>query len=113
MSGLDCCSKFHWGKVSHCDLLFFNFANQTLAIYQLKEDMVDFVAHEAEVIGLTTDFALGGDAGSWVMNEECNLVGLLIATDSNASDFAVGFVSRIGEIEADVEALCGAEFVLS
>lgn len=71
-----------------------------------------FISEELEVIGLNGDFADGGDCGSWVTNEKGELVGIVIAKDSNATGYNIGFVSDIGEIQEDFEALCGGRFAL-
>ncbi|KAL8830716.1 MAG: hypothetical protein Q9191_001278 [Dirinaria sp. TL-2023a] len=71
-----------------------------------------FISEEIEVMGLNSDFVDGGDSGSWVSNEEGELVGMLIAKDSNASNYNIGFVSDIGDIQEDFEALCGWTFTL-
>lgn len=44
------------------------------------------ISEEVEVIGLTQNFATGGDSGSIMMGALRELVGLLIANDSCASD---------------------------
>ena len=61
-------------------------------------DYGDLVSKEAEVLGLTKHFASGGDEGAMVTNQEADLVGLLIGTDSSSNDFAIGFVTPIADI---------------
>lgn len=63
----------------------------------------DFYSDEVEVLGLTQDFANGGDSGSMVMNISGELVGLLIGNDSCASDWGIGFVTPIQNIQQDVK----------
>lgn len=63
----------------------------------------EFYSDEIEVMGLTNDFADGGDSGSMVMNASGELVGLLIGKDSCATDWSVGFVTPIQDIQQDVK----------
>lgn len=61
-------------------------------------------SEEVDVVGLTKDFAQAGDSGSFVVDEDGNLVGLLIATDLITS---CGLVTPIEELLADVKAMTG------
>lgn len=70
------------------------------------------MSEELEVIGLTQNFAEGGDSGSMVMNAAGELVGLLFARDSCASEWDMGFVTPIQDIQQDVRDLTGGELVL-
>lgn len=72
----------------------------------------EFVTEEKEVFGLNRNFADTGDSGSWVTDEDLELVGMVIANDPYATKWSIGFVSDIGEIEEDVKELCGVSFAL-
>lgn len=61
-------------------------------------------SEEVDVVGLTKNFAQAGDSGSFVIDEDGNLVGLLIATDLITS---CGLVTPIEELLADVKAMTG------
>lgn len=72
----------------------------------------EFYSDEIEVMGLTNDFAMGGDSGSMVMNASGELVGLLIGKDSCASDWGGGFVTPIQDILQDVKTETGGSLSL-
>lgn len=61
-------------------------------------------SEEVDVVGLTKNFAQAGDSGSFVVDEDGNLVGLLIATDLITS---CGLVTPMKELLADVKAMTG------
>ena len=67
----------------------------------------DLISEEVEVFGLMRDFADHGDSGAFVTNVRGELVGLLIGRDSNASDFDIGFVTPIEDIQQDIKELSG------
>ena len=72
----------------------------------------NFVTQEIDVFGLSDDFAEPGDSGAFVTNQNHELVGMVIGRDASASDFDLGIITDIREIEQDVKAMCGATFVL-
>lgn len=49
------------------------------------------------------DFAEGGDSGPMVMNASGELVDLLVGKDSCSTDWGIGFVTPIQDIQQDVE----------
>lgn len=61
-------------------------------------------SYENEVISLQSgvDFAAGGDSGSWVYNEQMQLVGVCIGTDIKGGD-NVGLVTPISVVFKDIE----------
>ena len=65
-----------------------------------------------KLLGLSGDFARPGDSGAFVVNERYELVGMLLGRDAHATRFNVGLVTAIGDIEEDLNAICGARFVL-
>jgi len=67
---------------------------------------------ECDVIGNAADFAMGGDLGSWVVNEKQELVGILIGSDTNASDWGSGLVTPIEEIMKDIALKTGGQISL-
>lgn len=66
-----------------------------------------FCSEEIEVIGLGKDFAMGGDSGSIVTNVSGELVGLLIGKDSSSTEWGVGYVTPIDDIQQDVKQRTG------
>ncbi|KAL8786995.1 MAG: hypothetical protein Q9195_007973, partial [Heterodermia aff. obscurata] len=72
----------------------------------------NFITQEREVLGLSGDFAQPGDSGAFVTNADFELLGMVIGRDANASDYGVGLVTDIRDIEQDVKAMCRAIFAL-
>lgn len=72
-----------------------------------REQHGDCCTEEVEVLGLAKEFADGGDSGSMVMNASGEVVGLLIGKESCSTDWAVGFVTPIQDIQQDVKQQTG------
>ena len=71
-----------------------------------------WATEEVEVMGTTTNFACGGDSGSFVTNEHGELVGLLIGKDSFSADFDCGFVTPIKVIQEHIKEMTGGTITL-
>lgn len=71
------------------------------------EDHENMRSEEVEVMGLRMAFAEGGDSGSIVTDQHKDLMRLLLAKDSCASDWGMGFVTPIADIQRDVQRLTG------
>ena len=67
----------------------------------------NIVSEEVEVLGLEIDFVQSGDLGSFVTDASGNLVGLVTAGEAVASEWAIGFVTPIADIQQDVKKLTG------
>ena len=76
------------------------------------KDCDSCITQEIEVLGLgpNWNFAEPGDLGAFVTNERRELGGMVIGRDPYASDYGLGFITDIREIEQDVTATCGATF---
>ena len=70
------------------------------------------VTIEAEIKGNYRDFADHCDSGSFIHDEEGDLVGMLIGQDFYNNDFNSGFVSRIQDIIRDVKERTGGDLSL-
>lgn len=68
---------------------------------------------EIEVMGLGGDFADPGDSGSFITDIRGRLVGLLFAKDACASDYDVGFMTPIHDIQDNVREVTGATLSLA
>lgn len=60
---------------------------------------------EVEVFGLSNEFIHYGNSGSFVVDRQGTLVGLLIGIDSSTSSYGAGFVTPIAAIQADVKSM--------
>jgi len=54
------------------------------------------------VIGGIVDFAEGGDSGSWVVNENQELLGILLGADCDSSPYGSGLVTPIHDITEEI-----------
>lgn len=66
-------------------------------------------SEEVDVVGFLQEYVLGGDSGSFVIDVNGNLVGLLIAADLVTS---CAFITPIGEVLADANAITGGNLTL-
>lgn len=68
---------------------------------------------ETEIMGVGQDFAEHGDSGSLITDAKGRLVGLLFAKDACASDFDIGFMTPIQDLEENVRERTGATLSLT
>jgi len=61
------------------------------------------MSKEIDIIGNVEDFAVGGDSGSWVVNQQKELVGIVIGSDSKSGQWGSGIVTPILSIIEDIE----------
>lgn len=61
------------------------------------------MSQEMDIIGNAEDFAMGGDSGSWVVNQQKELVGIVIGSDSKSGQWGSGIVTPIKLIMEDIE----------
>lgn len=71
------------------------------------EQYGELCSEKIKVMGMRRSFAEGGDSGSMVINASGELVGLLTAQDSCASDAGISFINPIQDTHQDVKEQTG------